>query len=92
MTTVRELILDNAAGGFYGRGSTFATHPDTPVVDVVQRIAGNRVDFICRFENQALLYRVLAPARRTAEELARTLSENRGKTLGSLGGIELTEG
>jgi len=78
-------------GGTGGRGAKFAVSPEKVSIKRIVRIVENRVDFICTFEGKDVNYSFAAPDEKTAQKLGIILNSNVGKTLFSIGTIEIPE-
>ena len=76
-------------GGAYGRGNSFAISSEQVAVKEVVRIVDEHVTFTCAFEGNLLTYDFCAPNEETADKVGKLLKENSGKTLFSVGMLEL---
>lgn len=79
------------AEAFSPRGGTFAISIEQVMIKRVVRIVKNRVDLICTFEGKDVNYPFNAPDEKTAQKLGVILNNNIGKTLFSIGTIEIPE-
>ena len=78
-------------GGTWAPGETFAISSEQVTIKEVVRIAGNRVDFSCAFADKVVNYRFSAPDEKTARKLETILANSIGKSLFSVGMVEIQE-
>ena len=90
---VQDLIgwQPGTSEAFSSRGGTFEISIENVLIQRVVRIVKNRVDFICTDEAKDLNYTFPAPDEKTAQKLEVILNNNIGKTLFSIGTIEIPE-
>jgi len=91
-------ILDTAgwppqggAGAFDPRAESFKNHPELVTIRKVDRIVGTRVDMTCVFSEGIVTFRYHAPDRGTAEAVAATIEQNRGKSVDYIGSLDVRE-
>lgn len=60
-------------------------------IDEVLAVAKDYVAFSCIFENRTVNYRLRVPDETTKKQLAKILSDNRGKNLRFIASIEIKE-
>jgi FKBP-type peptidyl-prolyl cis-trans isomerase 2 len=77
------------SGGEFKHGDKFAISSEHVVIKEVTKVDGTKLTFTCTFNGKKLSYDYAAPSVRTAEKLAEILQNNVGKTLFSVGVIEL---
>ena len=79
-------------GGPYDtRKEAFANNPESVTLKRVNRIVGTRVDMTCAFDNQIVDFRFFASDKGTAENVAKVLGCNTGKSLFDLGVLTVSE-
>jgi hypothetical protein len=73
-------------GGPYDtRKADFANNPESVTLKRVNRIVGTRIDMTCAFGKEIVDFRFFASDRGTAENVAKVLACNSGKSLVDLG-------
>jgi hypothetical protein len=76
-------------GGAHKPGDSFPTSTDQVTVETVLRTSEGNVMFMCRFGDRAVGYHFFIADEKTAKKVVALLSENVGKTLLSIGMMEL---
>lgn len=89
---MRVMDLDGwvpQSGSAYGGGDRFPISAEEVTIEKVLRVTEDRVAFTCDFGGKSVGYDFYVPNLQTAEKVATILSANAGRTLFSIGVIEL---
>ena len=78
-----------SAGAFNLRSDRFPTSADQVTIEQVVAPLGDDLIFTCRFEGRFVFYNFPMLDRKTREKIVAILFENAGKTLMSIGTIEI---
>lgn len=76
-------------GGSVSGGGTFPIAIDLAVIEEVIQVMKDHVTFTCRSNGDVAPYRFQMPDTRTGEKIAKILNDNRGRSLLSIGIIEI---
>jgi hypothetical protein len=76
-------------GGAKSEGERFPTALDQVTIERVDRLMVDHVIFTCTFNGRLVPYIFQMPDKKTGEKIAKILNDNRGKTLLSIGVIEI---
>jgi hypothetical protein len=76
-------------GGAKLEGERAPTALDQVTIERVDRVMADQVIFRCNFNGRSVLYTFQTLDKKTSEEIAKILSDNLGKTLLSIGVIEI---
>jgi len=77
------------AGAFDPHGGGFAITPEQATIKTVVRTLQDRVDFICTFEGKDLNHLFKTWDEKTSQKVTAILRGSTGKTLSSVGMIEI---
>ena len=77
------------SGGAFKTGDVFPISPESVIIEGVVRVAGKTITFTCAFNGKQQAYDFSAPDEKTAEKVAVILKNNVGKTLFSVGMMEI---
>jgi hypothetical protein len=76
-------------GGAKSEGERSPTEPGQVTIEQVNQVMVDHVMFICSFNGRLVPYNFQMPDKKTGEKIAIILNDNRGKTLLSIGIIEI---
>ncbi|HTB96791.1 MAG TPA: hypothetical protein VK716_07265 [Terracidiphilus sp.] len=76
------------AGAFDSRAAAFASSPEKVIIQRVNRVVANRVDFTCLFEKGVVTFRFFAANPGAAKNMAGFIESNRGNSLQQLGNLD----
>ena len=82
---------DGGAGYRNPRGGIFAISLEQVIVKDVIRIVKSNIEFNCMFEGNSVNYFLSTPNEETAKKVGAILKNNIGKTLFSVGMIQIPE-
>jgi hypothetical protein len=76
-------------GGAKSEGETFPTTADQVYIEQVIHVMDDHVIFTCKFNGRSVFYDFPLLDKKTSEKIMEILNDNRGKTLLSIGIIEI---
>ena len=79
------------SGGAHKTGETMLYAPEKVTIEGALRVLPGCVSFTCIFHGKAIGYDFWISDKKLAEKVAKILNDNRGKTLLSIGWIEIPE-
>ncbi len=77
------------SGGPFKAGDVFPVSAESVIIENVVRVDGEKITFTCTFNGKLQSYDFSAPDEKIAAKLAVILKDNVGKTLFSVGMIEI---
>ena len=77
------------SGGAFKSGNVFPMSAEQVTIEKILRVMDDHVSFTCDFGGRSEGYDFFVPDKKTANKIAKILNDNVGKTLFSIGFMEL---